>query len=205
MTEIPRTNRLLLCSGYISEGNYSTLMHPPHTSFIDAIHKGCSGEGSEVVTIAGRFFGPWGSRPAMMYEQFVRRLRSHGIKVTPHAAPRRNWHARVAMKLKDETPIAAIIGSSNLTQPAFREDYSGYNHECDVVLWRNDPALDKYFGKEIVRSRRSDDPFSPIEVIFNRETGQPDEGQRLEALYREIMGMGQLEPFVDHRPRPGFE
>lgn len=68
---------------------------------------------------------------------------------------KKNWHAKIALKLKsnpekhdEKIPVCAIIGSSNLTRPAYgvsgyksRKEISNFNifnHECDVMIFIND-------------------------------------------------------------------
>lgn len=46
-----------------------------------------------------------------------------------------DFHAKIAMKLYKGTPIAAIVGSSNLTKPAFNDNYNFFNHEADMFIW----------------------------------------------------------------------
>ncbi|GAB6180150.1 hypothetical protein JCM14036_14690 [Desulfotomaculum defluvii] len=42
------------------------------------------------------------------------------------------WHAKVYIKVRENRPIAMIIGSSNLTWPAYT---AGSRRECDVFIW----------------------------------------------------------------------
>jgi hypothetical protein len=70
---------------------------------------------------------------------------------------KKNWHAKIAMKLKsnpekgkhdEKIPVCAIIGSSNLTRPAYGiagykprkeiSNFNSFNHECDVMIFVND-------------------------------------------------------------------
>lgn|GEM_PF-4702965 len=47
-----------------------------------------------------------------------------------------NWHAKILIVLDDtNTPLAGIIGSSNLTIPAYGEMYSYFNYESDVMIF----------------------------------------------------------------------
>ncbi|RME56753.1 hypothetical protein D6779_10040, partial [Candidatus Parcubacteria bacterium] len=67
--------------------------------------------GQEIITVAGKLDGFWLEH----YQNFVRRLRQAGLQVKAYVAPRKNWHAKIAIRIRNEQPIAAIIGSSNLT------------------------------------------------------------------------------------------
>jgi hypothetical protein len=171
---------------------------------IRAIKNGCSGRGAEVITVAGRFYGIQKEFWKVRYENFIRRINSDGIPITAFLAPKGNWHAKVAMKLRNDQPMVAMIGSSNLTAPAYKEPFGNFSHECDVVIWRDDPVLNSYFNEQLSRDRNLSDPFAPIEVNFNREIRQLDERRRLEALYREIMNPEILVRFEAWRERRGY-
>jgi len=201
LIQMPGTNRLLLCSGYISEGKYSIL----NDRLIDAMRRGCSGKGSEVVLIGGRFYGTQAYSWIRRFDRFIQGMQAGGIRVSPFISPKGKWHAKIAMKLKNNIPMAAIIGSSNLTGPAYREGYSGFSHECDVVIWREDASLNRYFSEWILRERNSQNPFSPIEANLNRDSSQPMEGERMDALYHEIMNMDLLESFDIWKKRKNYE
>jgi hypothetical protein len=189
-----------LCSGYISEGRYSIL----NDGLIDAMRKGCSGKGSEVVLVGGRFYGVQARSWIQRFDRFIQGVKRGGVQITPYISPKGKWHAKIAMKLKDDTPMAGIIGSSNLTGPAYRERYSGYSHECDVVIWRDTALLNEYYDRWILRERNPRNPFSPIEANLNQEGSQPMEGERMDALYKEIMNMDQIESFDVWRKKKGL-
>jgi hypothetical protein len=110
---------------------------------------------------------------------------------------RKRWHAKIAIKLKDGSPKAAIIGSSNLTRPAYSEGYSAFNNECDVVLWVDEPSANEHFRPtpDDFDAKMGDDYlFSPIySLLDERFKDQPKVDQRLIALYKEIMNRDDLE------------
>jgi len=185
LIQTPNTNRLLLCSGYISEGTYYSVLDD---QLLNAITSACSGRKKEVVTIAGRFYNNrQGEQWRNKYERFIQRVDGAHVKVKPYIAPEGNWHAKVAMKLKDDNPVAGIIGSSNLTGPAYREGGRSYNYECDTVIWVKRRSMESYFGQRIPLEVVPGDPFSPIRAVLRPRTPQANEEERLRALYKKIL------------------
>ncbi|MCG2718989.1 MAG: hypothetical protein L6408_09200 [Nanoarchaeota archaeon] len=174
----PASNKLLLCSGYISEGrrrrkqNYSVL----NDGLLVAINSQCK----EVITVRGMYSNK------KAYDLFVKKLRNSGVKVTPRKVKKGKWHAKVAIKVdKNNRPVAGLIGSSNLTRPAYGENYNGFNCEADVLIWENTSTYNQYFREGI--KNFIEDPLGPVDTILNPDTEQPDESKKLEGIYNKIM------------------
>jgi len=93
------------------------------------------------------------------FNRFCEKIRNLGReRFIPIRLPKNNWHAKIAMILKPvkegsrndrkrgTIPVCAIVGSSNLTRPAFGIDprpqnvHSDvkFNYECDVLIFSND-------------------------------------------------------------------
>ena len=116
-----------------------------------------------------------------------------------------NWHAKIAMKLEsgvnnsngvEKIPVCAIIGSSNLTRPAFgiSTDIPAnvtsslrFNYECDVLIFSNgwfdnntaDDAQPKFFP-----GFKNQDYGS---IYFqNLPEGCPNELDQMKMLLKEI-------------------
>lgn len=85
-------------------------------------------------------------------EFLVKELSSDGINTTLLIKKENNtsykkiqYHKKIAIKISDEKISMCIIGSSNLTLPAY-EDNKDYNQEVDILLWNA-------FNKEIDESK----------------------------------------------------
>ncbi|MCS6880723.1 MAG: phospholipase D-like domain-containing protein [Oscillochloridaceae bacterium] len=130
---------LVLCSGYIWEPAAGYKYKILDDKLLDVLLRGCKGK--RIITIAGKLDKQWLDH----YKNFVRRLRQKDLYVKPYLAPKRNWHAKIAIRLKQGKPIAAIIGSSNLTGPAYSENGYSWNFECDVLIWENSSRLNQLF------------------------------------------------------------
>ena len=181
----PTGDVLFLGSGYFWEpietksarAQYSVLAD----DLLEAIVQGGCRNG-RVVTIGGKFErSVWKER----YRCFVRRLRGSGVEVDPYQAPQRNWHAKVAIRLESPgrsqepaIPIAAIVGSSNLTGPAYRAPYGRWNYECDVAIWMDRPDLNNYF----LPPHDGLDPIDRMVTILHPEAKQPSESEQLRQL-----------------------
>lgn len=107
---------------------------------------------------------------------FARDIKSAHLATSAfeQAANPNKWHAKVALLLKAGEPLAGIIGSSNLTQPAYRAPASYWNYECDVVIDPHD-ILNVDVGAGSV-----------IQAILDPTVQQPDELARLKELLDEV-------------------
>jgi hypothetical protein len=85
------------------------------------------------------------------------------------------WHAKVALLLKGGAPVAGIVGSSNLTRPAYGLLGPYWNYECDVII---DPH-------EVLRTDTGN--ASVMQAILAPEIEQPSEVDRLNELLAEIL------------------
>lgn len=180
---LPVGDSLLLCSGYIWEpaSGYSVL----NDDLLRALVAGRLGNG--MTTVAGKLnTGYW----MEFYRNFVIRIRQGGIQVRPYLAARKNWHAKIALKFHNGEPIAGIVGSSNLTGPAFRERAGNWNFEGDVLIWKNDRALNRYFQAPY----DGGSPAGDMQLILDPEIHQLDETGQLKFLAAEVNETG-LEAF----------
>ena len=107
-------NRIILASGYFSEDpqpKYSIL----DDKLLPAIRD--NGNVTKIDVI-----GTKGSRQT--FNRFCEKLQvESGKPVIKRKPTSSNWHAKIAMKLQStetvDLPVCAIIGSSNLTRPAY--------------------------------------------------------------------------------------
>jgi len=195
----PGITELLLCSGYISEryiNPYYRWRYPLYSILQDDLLNELLITNPKVITVGGMLnFPGWRNS----YDNFVRDLRNNNINVDAYIAPKNNWHAKIAMALDKNGPIAGIIGSSNLTRPSYGETnrnfygrpYYKFNHESDVLIWKDEPSYDLYFRKEVNFS--FEDPLGPIDVILNREVKQSKEYERMNSIYNLIMNNSGLQ------------
>lgn len=171
---------MVLCSGYIWEPGEEgpTKYRVLDDDLLDVIKKGCAD--GIVVTVAGMLYDPkWED----FYRNFVLRLNRAGIRVQSYVAPRRNWHAKIAIRLCKDKPIAALIGSSNLTGPAYRQNWSRWNFESDVLIWPSNPELDVYF-----RGSKSNGGYTGgLDLILDPSVSQLTEQQQIQELYDDVI------------------
>jgi len=134
-------NRLILASGYFSEDprpKYSIL----DDHLLPAIRDNGNITKIDVIGTKGSL---------QTFNRFCSKLETEsGKPVTKRKPSSSNWHAKIAMKLKSTTagelPVCAIIGSSNLTRPAYGINPPpegvntgvNFNYECDVLIFLND-------------------------------------------------------------------
>ena len=180
LCRLPAPGDLILCSGYIwePESGYSVL----EDDLLECIAVGCHGK--TVTTIAGKLQKSGYIDWLQHYKNFVARLQRAGIAVRPYIVPRRNWHAKIAIKLDGiGQPLAAIVGSSNLTGPAYREGWRTWNYESDVTIWRPNAGVDSHLNST---SEQIPNPYEEITCVLDPHTPQPTKEERLQALYRDV-------------------
>ena len=178
----PLGDSLLICSGYIQEGlwNFNILKE----ELLDCIKSGCSQ--GDVITVAGKLTDlNW----RQSYINFIDGLEDAGIKVIPCIAPKLNWHAKIAMRLAGPSrdPIAALMGSSNLTRPSWDQSKNlSWNFEGDVLLWVDIDELNSYFGNQYQPRVR----FGDIRLVLDDKVRQHNEKEQLSLLYDHIRHSG---------------
>jgi hypothetical protein len=137
-----RGNYLILASGYFNSRNYEILDDRLLQAIID-------NRNLSKIMVVGAI-----APSSTAFTEFCERLSDEwsevGREVTSIRFRGNKWHAKIAMKLQlrdgDKTPVCAIIGSSNLTRPAYgvpgeppdAPEYKHFNHECDVVIFVKD-------------------------------------------------------------------
>jgi hypothetical protein len=73
------------------------------------------------------------------YLKFIVELeKEFNHKITVNAYLIENFHAKVAIKLRNNYPIAVITGSSNLSKATYSLNTSYINYECDIYMLDDD-------------------------------------------------------------------
>lgn len=97
------------------------------------------------------------------YANFCKSLSNCGINLTPYLL-KKSWHAKTFVLLKNKRPILGIIGSSNITRPAFSSGGT-FNYEADVVMWDDSvTGLDDLMNTSI---ETNENPFGLIVTDYN--------------------------------------
>lgn len=184
MLTSPTGDSAILCSGYIWEttNRYAVLAD----GLLPVIQSACTS--GELTTVAGRFTG---GDYRKYYQNFVSRIRASGVTVHAKHAPDGNWHAKIAIRTHRGRPIAALIGSSNLTRPAYGLNIEGWNFEADVLIWLPSSQTNDYFSDDSIQQE-----LGKLELVLNPEATQPTEEEQLEAILSDVMDT-QLEDFAE--------
>jgi phosphatidylserine/phosphatidylglycerophosphate/cardiolipin synthase-like enzyme len=182
---------LLICSGYFQEDlwGYSVLAD----DLLYAIQNHANKSKIKLIVVGGKFQSRSGviDQWEVAYHKFVYKVQQAGISYDAYLAKKNNWHAKIAIARGQKKFIGAIVGSSNLTRPAFEENYNKFNFECDVVLFPDKEAA-TFSNKS---DSNNDSPFAPIVAELARGVSQANELSRIEALYKEVLDLDDLEEF----------
>jgi len=181
---------LLLCSGYISD------IPSMQQDIADSIKIGCAPSGT-VTLLAGKFaqstsdeFGvDWEARFNKFASFLKQELSPTGIDLKVMVAPNRNWHAKIALKVNGTNPVIALLGSSNLTGPAYLTGIKAWNYESDTLLWDEDIT-----GSGILPSTASSDDVE-LDMIVRPGSNRTEKSE-MNKIYKMIMGL-PLENLTD--------
>ncbi|MNP38791.1 hypothetical protein D3C76_1323270 [compost metagenome] len=155
----------------------------------ESIKVGCAPSGT-VILLAGKFAQSTSEELGIDWEarfnnfaSFLKgELSSTGINLKVMVAPNRNWHAKIALKVSGTTPVIALLGSSNLTGPAYLAGIKAWNYESDTLLWDEDIT-----GSGILNSPASSDDVELDMVV--RPGSNRTEKTEMNKLYKIIMGL----------------
>lgn len=153
-------DEIILSSGFMQvtkkgsrEYNFLTDQDKDGDTLVDLICDKC-----KEVTFIGvkdKSTGDWYNqyRAAHDYLKSIVRFKQSKVKVNFYYGKSSNWHAKIALFMKKDLPnnpipIAAIVGSSNMTRPAMGDDNTpqnmkiitsstnvGYNMEADTLIY----------------------------------------------------------------------
>lgn len=164
----------LMCSGFFQENRTSTYCASSESGFAAS----CVRNNVKLITV-GIHNRQW----LDSYKSFQTNLLLAGVNANCKYKSGNKWHAKVFIALKQGKPLLGIIGSSNITRPAFSSS-APFNRECDVIIWPEgatyDGLINETLGSEnfedIVRA-----PYSPD------QNGGITVEARLLSLYSEIL------------------
>lgn len=170
----PLGDSVVLCSGYIWEPDtgYAVLSD----GLLPVLQSACAS--GTLTTVAGKFYPDYYRG---YYANFVNRIRATGIAVDARYAPKKNWHAKIAIKTDRGRPVAALIGSSNLTGPAYGESRYRWNYEADVLIWLGSASMNGYFRDDALEQE-----FGKFELTLAPDVRQPSEEVQLKAIYGDV-------------------
>lgn len=145
---------------------------------------------ARVITVAGKFSSSFWEN---YYYNFVMALKAF-FNVDAYVAPSRNWHAKIAIRLDAMgEPIVGLVGSSNLTRPAYGIMSVNWNFEADVLIWTPDSERDKIFGRPY-EVDNNEALLGDFHLVLDTRKDQYSEQYQLYKLHKYVMESG-LERF----------
>jgi len=82
-----------------------------------------SGAGNRVILCSGFFQEVEGKYQASMERNFA----GAGVNITAKYTSNLKWHAKIFILKNNTNPILGIIGSSNITRPAFSDELTSFS------------------------------------------------------------------------------
>lgn len=109
------------------------------------------------------------------YKKFVKRLRNEvegsNIKYVPYWGTstkngENKWHSKIAMFFKGMSLVGIMIGSSNMTNRAFKEGINNFNLESDIIVWRDDIIKNTMLDIQQNIQKEIDEHANKLGLIF---------------------------------------
>jgi hypothetical protein len=98
------------------------------------------------------------------YRNFIKSMVIAGVNIKAYSKIGQRWHAKIFILKKDNVPLFAVIGSSNITRPAF-SCIPPFNWESDVVMWTNNRKYSKRL-KNVVAETYKNNPNEYIVAAY---------------------------------------
>jgi hypothetical protein len=170
----------LMCSGFFQENRRS--------AYCATLEKGlaasCARNKVKLITV-GIHNNQW----LTSYKSFQTNLLSAGVNAHCKYKVGTKWHAKVFIALRAGQPLLGVIGSSNITRPAFSSSIP-FNRECDVIIWPEGSAHDGLMNEALGQGNFEDVVRAPY--IPDQNGGITVEN-RLRSLYDEILADGLVD------------
>lgn len=174
------SDEVLMCSGFFQEHRNS----PYQATLEMGLAAACVKTNLKLVTV-----GVHNRQWLASYRNFQANLIASGVNAHCKYKHGLQWHAKVFIALKAGKPLLGVIGSSNITRPAFSTSLP-FNRECDVILWPegspHEGVITEAIGQggfeNVIRA-----PYIPD------QNGNLTVEQRLSSLYDEILSDGLID------------
>jgi hypothetical protein len=122
---IPNLTEIIICSGFYQEGRNSSY----RASLEGGLAHLLAVSGAKVVTVGIHSYS-W----RQSFHDFNKALKSAGVNLDIRNVRGDKWHSKVLIASTTNGPVFSLIGSSNITRPAFSTT-KPFNYETDVALW----------------------------------------------------------------------
>lgn len=196
---------LYISSGYVSksillQNNGKRVQftdnHNNTYSFLDSLDKGFIGTTNPRITIIGGMYKRYDQNlrqevpdiyQQSKFNEFLKGLKS---QVTVNTfdfqkAINDHWHSKIALKVNNGEPVAAIVGSSNLSFYSFgTRSWSGFNHESDIYIYKGVNGIkDIKYEVSLLKDKRIKLIKEFISIIMDSNITICDEEEIHERLY----------------------
>ena len=170
-----------LCSGFFQEN----LRQSTYTASSEKNLSNKARDSGIKLTTIGIYNNFW--KPS--YINFVRSMKNNCVKIDAYVIRGFRWHAKVFILRKNNKNILGIIGSSNITKPAFSTN-SPFNYECDMIIW--DKSVKK-LNNLLLEDIKNSDKQAIIKTTYSEKYNEGiSVHNRLEHIRKIIMDENKL-------------
>lgn len=166
-------------------------------SFLDSVDRGFLSVSKPSITIIGGMYKRYDKNlkqevpdtyQQSKFNDFLKDLKSEvkGNTINFQRAYNDHWHSKIALKVNKGEPVAAIVGSSNLSTFSFgtNSNWSGFNHEADIYIYKGRKGVRNIkYDISSLKIEREDLINEFISIIKAKEISITDEKEVLERLY----------------------
>lgn len=143
-------DEIIICSGFFQEPSNGEF------SASEDLIRNISNYNQKKIKIVGVHNNQWIKK----FDIFCSKLKQNKFIINKFKIKNTKWHAKIMIAKKNGIPILTIIGSSNITRPAFHNS-SPFNYESDVLFWddKNDDT------KNIIQETFSENSQNGFDII----------------------------------------
>ncbi|WP_178861770.1 phospholipase D-like domain-containing protein [Thiomicrorhabdus cannonii] len=123
--ESPDVSEMILCSGFFQENKHYMASND---------FKNICGKNKKTLKVVGLYSYNWRGDFDAFCQGVVNNNCPACLTVKKFRVPGMKWHAKIMVGKKNNQPVIASIGSSNITRRAFGKNMN-FNYESDVIIW----------------------------------------------------------------------
>jgi HKD family nuclease len=187
----PDFTSVVICSGYFQENYNGSEYGILNDGLLSIITANPNYKKIEYIIVGGKFSNstdPWKTS----FNNFLSGLTENGINYKAFVDPRGKWHAKISIGIENTKPKTVLLGSSNMTRPAFGESNSSFNIEADILLLANELKLRNHFN---IEETSSQNPLSQIVAQLDTNIDQANTEQRIIAIYNTLINDVSLQVY----------
>jgi hypothetical protein len=142
----PDFTKIVICSGYFQENYKGSAYRILNDGILSTILSNPNYKNIEYIIVGGQFGVIKTDLWRLSFNKFLSGLKVNKINFKAFVDPKGKWHAKISIGIENSIPKTVLIGSSNMSRPAYGEPNHYFNIEADILLLANEPKLINHFN-----------------------------------------------------------